>query len=54
VRAGRLAYRQGGEVLEADDDGRITAARLARPAGTSYARLEVADGRGRRAWTNPL
>ncbi|HEX2045624.1 MAG TPA: CehA/McbA family metallohydrolase [Gaiellaceae bacterium] len=54
VHAGRLAYRHGSEVLEADDDGRITAARLARPPGTSYARLEIVDARGRRAWTNPL
>jgi hypothetical protein len=54
VHAGRLAYRAGSEVLASDDDGRITAARLARPAGTSFARLEIVDDRGRRAWTNPL
>lgn len=54
VQSGRLAYRHGGEVLETDGDGRITAAALARPPGTPYARLEVVDARGRKAWTNPL
>jgi hypothetical protein len=54
LHAGRLAYRHCGEVLEMDGDGRIPAARLARPAATSYARLEVVDARGRKAWTNPL
>ena len=54
LHAGRLAYRHGGEVLERDGDARITAARLVRPRPTPYARLEVVDVRGGKAWTNPL
>ena len=54
LHAGRLAYRHRGEALETDGDGRITSARLVRPRSTPYARLEVVDARGRRAWTNPL
>jgi hypothetical protein len=53
VNAGRLGYRYGGEVLAADDRG-ITHARLRRPFGARYARLEVTDATGNRAWTNPL
>jgi hypothetical protein len=53
VNAGRLGYRYAGEVL-ADDDRGITHARLRRPFGAGYARIEVTDGKGNRAWTNPL
>ena len=35
-------------------DGLITAARLDLPETAPYARVEVADARGGRAWTNPL
>jgi hypothetical protein len=54
VNAGRLGYPFGGSVLERNDDGAIVAARLERPRGTPYGRLQVADAAGRRAWTNPL
>jgi hypothetical protein len=54
ANAGRLGYRYGAELDETDDEGLITAVRLERPRGTTYGRVEVADGRGRRAWTNPL
>jgi len=54
VVAGRLGYRHGGDILERADDGSVTAARLAAPAGAPYARLEVRDARGETAWTNPL
>ena len=53
VNAGRLGYRDAGEVL-ADDDRGITHARLRRSVGASYARIEVTDANGNRAWTNPL
>jgi hypothetical protein len=53
VHAGRLGYRYGGEILEATADGLITAARLDLPETAPYARVEVADARGGRAWTNP-
>lgn len=54
VHAGRLAYRHGGEVLETDGQGQITAARLVVPRSAPYARLEVVDAYGGTAWTNPL
>jgi hypothetical protein len=41
-------------VLDRSDDGLITAARLVRPRRAPYARVEVADAAGGRAWTNPL
>ena len=54
VHAGRLGYRYGGEILEATADGWITAARLDLPGTAAYARVEVTDARGGKAWTNPL
>jgi hypothetical protein len=53
VNAGRLGYRYAGEVLAEEDRG-ITHARLRRPFGAGYARIEVTDAKGNRAWTNPL
>ncbi len=54
ANAGRLGYPHNAEILERSDDGLITAVRLQRPRRTPYARIEVADADGRRAWTNPL
>jgi hypothetical protein len=54
VNAGRLGYRYGGATLATTPEGLITAARLDLPEGAPYARVEVADARGGRAWTNPL
>lgn len=54
VHAGRLGYRYGAEVLEADADGLVTAARLDLPESAPFARLEIADARGRKAWSNPV
>jgi hypothetical protein len=54
VNVGRLGYTIRSEILESDDRGLVTAARLERPAFTPYGRLEVRDEDGRRAWTNPL
>jgi hypothetical protein len=54
VSAGRLGYCFRGRVLETDGHGDVVAARLSRPAFSSYGRLEVRDRGGRVAWTNPL
>jgi len=54
VNAGRLGYPHNASVLETNDDGAITAARLERPPRAPYVRLEVVGAAGGRAWTNPL
>ena len=54
VNAGRLGYSARGEVLERSREGAITAARLVAPRQAPYARLEVEDYDGGKAWTNPL
>jgi hypothetical protein len=54
VHAGRLGYRYGGETLDATADGLITAARLDLPETAPYARIEITDARGGKAWTNPV
>jgi hypothetical protein len=54
VNTGRLGYTIRSEILESDDRGLVTAARLEKPAFTPYGRLELRDDDGRRAWTNPL
>jgi hypothetical protein len=54
VNAGRLGYRYAGEVVATTDDDAITGARLDRPRGAPYGRVEVVDFQGRKAWTNPL
>ena len=54
VNAGRLGYRYAGTVLATDDAGWITQARLTKPVGATFARIEVTDAAGCRAWTNPL
>jgi hypothetical protein len=54
VHAGRLGYRYGGEIIATTTDGLITAARLDLPETAPYARVEVTDARGKRAWTNPI
>lgn len=54
VNAGRLGYPYRAEILDVDASGAIVAARLHRPPGAPYGRVEVADATGRRAWTNPL
>jgi hypothetical protein len=54
VNAGRLGYPHRASILERNDEGAIVAARLQRPPGAPYGRVEVADEAGRRAWTNPL
>jgi hypothetical protein len=54
ANAGRLGYPKDSEILARDANGLITAARLERPYGVPYGRVEVADPAGGRAWTNPL
>ncbi len=54
MNAGRLGYPSGGEILERDDRGLITAVRLERPFRQPYGRVEVAAADGTRAWTNAL
>ena len=54
VNAGRLGYRYAGEVL-ADRRSRDHArAAAGGPSAPRYARIEVTDATGNRAWTNPL
>ena len=54
VNAGRLGYTYAGKILGTDDAGLITHARLTKPFGATFARIEVTDAAGGRAWTNPL
>jgi hypothetical protein len=54
ANAGRLGYPNHSDVLERDDDGLITAARLDRPYEAPYGRVEVLDSSGNKAWSNPL
>jgi hypothetical protein len=54
ANAGRLGYPNNSEIVERDSAGLITACRLEKPWNTPYGRLEVADARGGRAWTNAL
>ena len=54
ANAGRLGYPGHSQILERDDRGLITAARLLRPHRAPYGRIEVADSNGTKAWTNPF
>jgi hypothetical protein len=54
ANAGRLGLPNNSEVLERNDDGLITAARLFRLSEGPYGRIEVVDANGNKAWSNPL
>jgi hypothetical protein len=54
ANAGHLGYPNFAEIIERNDEGLITAARLQRPYDPLYGRVEVCDAHGRKAWTNPL
>jgi hypothetical protein len=54
VNAGRLGYRHGADILDVSPEGGILAARLDLPETAPFARVEVTDANGRRAWTNPV
>ncbi len=43
-----------GEARERDGDGLVTVARFELPEFWRWARVEVEDERGRRAWSNPF
>jgi hypothetical protein len=43
-----------GEILERDTEGLVTAARLGYPERWRWARVEIEDEHGRRAWSNPF
>ncbi len=54
VNAGRLGVPHNARVLARSPEGLITAVELRRPRRARYGRVEIADPRGGRAWTNPL
>jgi hypothetical protein len=54
VNAGRLGYRHGADIVEVTPDDWIVVARLDLPETAPFARVEVVDPAGRRAWTNPV
>ena len=54
ANAGRLGYPNHSEIIERNDDGLITAARLFRRYESPYGRIEVLDRNGNKAWSNPL
>jgi hypothetical protein len=54
AHAGRLPYCHKARVLERADDGSITRAQLTLQSDFEYARIEVVDGNGGKAWTNAL
>jgi hypothetical protein len=54
VHAGRLGYSYAARITDRTPDGWITAARLDLPDIASYARLEIVDPLGRKAWTNSV
>jgi hypothetical protein len=54
VNAGRMGYRSNGAITESTPEEQIVEARLDRWPSWPYGRVEVIDGEGRRAWTNPL
>jgi hypothetical protein len=54
VNTGRSSYAYRGEILERAAGGGIVGARLHAPKQAPYARLEVTDANGGKAWTNPL
>jgi len=57
--SGNIACAQEGarvrcDILATTSDGLITAARLGLPETAAYARVEVTDAHGAKAWTNPV
>jgi hypothetical protein len=54
VNAGRLGYPNHGQIVERDEEGLITTAKLERPFRQPYGRVEVAAADGAKAWTNAL
>ena len=54
VNAGRLGLCTRGTISETTTDGLIVAACFEHPSRSSWARLELADEQGRRAWSSSL
>lgn len=54
VNAGRHGYLHKGRILSTTDDGLVTGAALTVPPAASYARIEVTDTAGMKAWSNPF
>ena len=54
VNADPAAANWRGETLATDADGLVTAARFDNPEYWRWARVEIEDERGHRAWGNPL
>ena len=54
VNAGRLGYVHRGRVVASDGGGLVTGARLEIPPSARHVRVEVTDGAGRKAWSNPF
>ena len=54
VRADGRGRQERTRILERDDRGLVTRARLVLPEPVPYVRLIATDAEGRSAWTNPI
>ncbi|HEY8860397.1 MAG TPA: hypothetical protein VIM27_13155, partial [Gaiellales bacterium] len=54
ANTGRLAYLQRARIVDRDPAGLVTAVRFDPPPGAVAGRVELADGDGRTAWSNPI
>ena len=54
ANVGRLAFRHRARIVERDSAGLITAVELSPPPGAAAGRIELADGGGGTAWSNPI
>jgi hypothetical protein len=54
ANVGRLAFRHRAKIAERDSAGLITAVTLTPPPGAAAGRIELADGGGGTAWSNPI
>jgi predicted metal-dependent phosphoesterase TrpH len=54
ANVGRLAFRHRARIVERDPAGLITAVELSPPPGAAAGRIELADGGGGTAWSNPV
>jgi hypothetical protein len=54
VNADPRAGSWRGQVTERDAEGRLTGARLEAPEFWAWARVEIEDERGGKAWSNPF
>jgi len=52
--AARLACLQRARIVDRDPAGLITAVKFDPPPGAAAGRVELADGDGRTAWSNPI